>query len=358
MNIQDFEYLKSNLDSSDLFGCDTSIANLFLLQEKYNTELKIHKDILFRYYYGSENRTGYGFPLRLIPSPAGGISSPAAAAEKIPSPANKIPSPAGTSSTGARAEKIGADGAQISGGKQNSPSDLLWLKTALEHIFEDAHAQNRAISFCLLTSEQKNKINECLSLYFPDRNVNWKTNRDDCDYIYLRENLAELPGSQYQKKRNHISRFNRTYGTNWEFKSYPENDIAEDILTVSQKWYEENQGELQEVLRLEHESIKLALQNQNLFGLRGGVLYINGEPAAMTLAGPISPDVLDVIYEKSFSEFEKNGAYAVINQQFAKRCESFIYLNREEDMGVEGLRKAKLSYKPEIILEKFYGKIE
>lgn len=304
MNIQDFEYLKSNLDSSDLFGCDTSIANLFLLQEKYNTELKIHKDILFRYYYGSENRTGYGFPL-----PMKGL-----------------------------------------------PAD--WLKTALEHIFEDAHAQNRAVSFCLLTSEQKNKINECLSLYFPDRNVNWKTNRDDCDYIYLRENLAELPGSQYQKKRNHISRFNRTYGTNWEFKSYPENDIAEDILTVSQKWYEENQGELQEVLRLEHESIKLALQNQNLFGLRGGVLYINGEPAAMTLAGPISPDVLDVIYEKSFSDFEKNGAYAVINQQFAKRCESFIYLNREEDMGVEGLRKAKLSYKPEIILEKFYGKIE
>ena len=77
----------------------------------------------------------------------------------------------------------------------------------------------------------------------------------------------------------------------------------------------------------------------------------------MTLAAPISPDVLDVIYEKSFGDFARNGAYAVINQQFSRRCQSFLYLNREEDMGVEGLRKAKLSYKPEMILEKFYGEV-
>ena len=310
MNSQDFEYLNSNLDTSRLFGCDATIANLFLLQEKYDTELKIHKNVLFRYYYGSENRTGYGFPV----------------------PMKNL--------------------------KASEDSDLEWLKTALEYIFEDARAQKRSAAFCLLTSEQKTQINECLTKYFPGHSINWKTNRDDCDYIYLREKLADLPGSQYQKKRNHISRFNRIYGTDWEFKSYPENDIAQDILTVSQKWYEEKQGENLEVLRLEHESIEQALQNRELLNLRGGVLYINGEPAAMTLASPISPDVLDVIYEKSFGEYEKNGAYAVINQQFSKRCQSFLYLNREEDMGVEGLRKAKLSYKPEMILEKFYGTIE
>ena len=309
MNIQDFEYLSSNLESSGLFGSDTSIANLFLLQEKYNTELKIQKNILFRYYHGSQdskNRTGYGFPL----------------------PMKKAP--------------------------EN------WLKTALELIFDDAQAQNRPVSFCLITGEQKTLINNCLAQHFPNRTIAWKTNRNDCDYIYLRSNLADLPGSQYQKKRNHISRFNRTYGlcgTDWEFKSYPENDIAQDILKVSQNWYEEKNGESEEVLRLEHQSIELALQNRELLNLRGGVLYIKGEPAAMTLAAPISPDVLDVIYEKSFGDFERNGAYAVINQQFARRCSSFLYLNREEDMGVEGLRKAKLSYKPEMILEKFYGEL-
>ena len=307
MNLQDFEYLSSNLDSASLFGSDSSIANLFLLQEKYNTELKIQKNILLRYYYGDENRSGYGFPL----------------------PMKKAP--------------------------EN------WLKTALEVIFDDAQAQNRPVSFCLITGEQKTLINDCLAQHFPNRTIAWKTNRNDCDYIYLRSNLADLPGSQYQKKRNHISRFNRTYGlcgTDWEFKSYPDNDIAADILTVSQKWYEEKNGESEEVLRLEHQSIELALQNSELLNLRGGVLYIKGQPAAMTLAAPISPDVLDVIYEKSFGEYERNGAYAVINQQFARRCTSFLYLNREEDMGVEGLRKAKLSYKPEMILEKFYGIVE
>ena len=307
MNLQDFEYLSSNLDSASLFGSDSSIANLFLLQEKYNTELKIQKNILLRYYYGDENRSGYGFPL----------------------PMKKAP--------------------------EN------WLKTALELIFDDAQAQNRPVSFCLITGEQKTLINNCLAQHFPNRTIAWKTNSNDCDYIYLRSNLADLPGSQYQKKRNHISRFNRTYGlcgTDWEFKSYPDNDIAQDILKVSQNWYEEKNGESEEVLRLEHQSIELALQNRELLNLRGGVLYIKGEPAAMTLAAPISPDVLDVIYEKSFGEYEHNGAYAVINQQFARRCESFLYLNREEDMGVEGLRKAKLSYKPEMILEKFYGKVE
>ncbi len=304
MNFQDFEYLRCNLETTNLFGSDTSIANLFLLQEKYNTELKIHKNILFRYYYGTENRTGYGFPLPM----------------------------------------------------KNAPEN--WLKTALEHIFEDSRTQKRPVAFCLLTSEQKALINDCLARHFSGRSINWKTNRDDCDYIYLRSNLADLPGSQYQKKRNHISRFNRIYGTqgtNWDFKAYPENDIADDILTVSQKWYEENQGDSEEVLRLEHESIEKALQNRELLNLCGGVLYINGQPAAMTLAAPVSPDVLDVIYEKSYGDFERNGAYAVINQQFARRSGDFLYLNREEDMGVEGLRKAKLSYKPEMILEKFYG---
>ena len=309
MNNLDFEYLKNHMNAAGFFGSDSSLANLFLLQKKYNTELKIKNDFLIRYYYGSENRSGYGFPI----------------------PINSV---------------------------TEKPN---WLAAALHIIIEDAKEQKRPLHFCLLTQDQKNQLDKCLEANFPDLRPAWKTNRDDCDYIYLRSNLADLPGSQYQKKRNHISRFNRTYGTcgvAWEFKSYPENDITEDILTVSQKWYEENNGENEEFLRLEHESIKLALGNTELLNLRGGVLYVNGKPAAMTLAAPISPDVLDVIYEKAFGEFEHNGAYAVINQQFARRCQNFLYLNREEDMGVEGLRKAKLSYKPEMILEKFYGIIE
>ena len=302
MNNLDFEYLKNHMNTEVFFGSDSSLANLFLLQKKYNTELKIKNEVLIRYYYGEENRTGYGFPIPI---------TPAVFSEN-------------------------------------------WLTTAINLIIEDARIQNRPVQFCLLTQDQKNLLDKCLAAAFPNLHVDWKTNRDDCDYVYLRQNLAELPGSHYQKKRNHISRFNRIYGSNWEFKTYPENDIAADILTVAKKWYVEKDGEENSFLQLEQESIELALKNTDLLKMRGGVLYINGEPAAMTLASPVSPDVLDVIYEKSYGNFEKNGAYAVINQQFSRRCDS-LYLNREEDMGVEGLRKAKLSYKPTMILDKFYG---
>ena len=302
MNLLDFEYLENNLDTSGQYGSDTCIANLFLLQEKYNTWLKIHNNVLFRYYYGDENRTGYGFPLPL----------------------------------------------------KNAPDD--WLKTALEFIFEDARTQQRTPAFCLITREQKEQLDSCLAMNFK-KHISWKTNQDDCDYVYLQKNLAELPGSNYQKKRNHVSRFNRIYGNDWEFKTFPENDIGHDILAIAQKWYEEK-GEENPVLKLELQSVELALQNVEPLKFTGGVLYVKGKPAAITLASPISDSVLDVIYEKAIEEFEKDGVYAVLNQQFSKRCGSYLYLNREEDMGVPGLRKAKLSYKPTIVLEKFYGAVE
>lgn len=310
MNFFDFSFVAENLENSDLYGSDSSVANMYLLQKKYNTQFKIKKNLLLRYYTGGENRTGYAFPLFLKSSETAQFS----AEEK--------------------------------------------LKLALELIFEDAAEEKRELRFCLITQEQKSLIDSCLNRYFSDCRIFWKTNRDDCDYIYLQKNLSDLEGSNYQKKRNHISRFNRTYGTDWEFKLYPQNDIKADLLAVSEIWFKEKDGENNHDLRLELESIKTALENQKLFNLRGGVLYIQGKPAAMTLASPISDTVLDVIYEKSVFEYEKDGSYAVINQQFAKHCGSFLYFNREEDMGIEGLRKAKLSYKPSIILEKFYGRVE
>ena len=148
MNVQDFEYLKTHLETSELLGCDTSIANLFLLQKKYNTELKIYNNVLYRYYYGTDNRSGYGFPLAL----------------------------------------------------KNSPEN--WLKIALEYIYKDSNEKKRPFQFCLVSQSQKSQLTDCLNKYFPNWKINWKTNRNDCDYIYLQKNLAELSGSSYQKKRN------------------------------------------------------------------------------------------------------------------------------------------------------------
>ena len=123
MNLLDFEYLKNNLDTSNLYGSDSCIANLFLLQTKYNTELKIKNGILIRYYYGDENRTGYGFPI-----------------------------------------PIKSDYAQAR--PQN------WLANALNVLIEDAREQNRPMSFCLLTQEQKNQLDATSSAKITSRSTN------------------------------------------------------------------------------------------------------------------------------------------------------------------------------------------
>ncbi len=305
MNLLDFAYLENNLDTKNLYGCDTCIANLFLLQKQYNIQLYLYNNILIRHYSGKENNTGYGFPLFL---------------------------------------------------KSNTNQNL--LKDAITHILGVSKANNQVPTFCFITDKQKESINSCLSEFFPDYHIVWNSNQDDSDYLYIRENLSNLSGKKYQKKRNHISQFNRKYGTNWYFKSFPENDISQDILFIENQWLNEKiQIANNRNLLLEKQSIEKAVEYAKLFHIQGGVLYVNNKPVAMTLASPISNEVLDILYEKSFDEFERNGAYAVINQQFAQSCNSFKLFNREEDLGIEGLRKAKLSYHPDIILNKYFGSI-
>lgn len=309
MNNFDLEYLKQNVDSSDLMASDSALGNILLLQPKYNTELIINNNIFYRKYTGKKSRTGYAFPLSL----------------------------------------------------KKSEKQFDYLKDAINFIFQQNQNKND-INFCLCTQEQKNAIDECLLKNFSDYKVLWDTNRDDCDYIYLQEKLSVLSGSSLQKKKNHISRFKRAYENNFDFKLYPENDIAKDILQVEEDWYNERSNDVEKsfddnALTLEKDSIKFALENTELLQITGAVLYVNERPCAMCLASPISEQTIDIHFEKCLSFCAENGGYAVINNFFVKSLSSYKYINREEDMGVEGLRKAKLSYKPEILLNKFYGKV-
>lgn len=302
MNLLDFQYLKENLDTNNLYGSDTCLANLFLLRQKYNIWLKVHNNVLFRYYHGEKNNTGYGFPLPM---------------------------------------------------KSISSTD--WLQSALQYIIENSKDEDRPLCFCFITDEQKKLLEQNLKLL--NKHIEWHTNRNDSDYIYLQKNLSNLPGMAYQKKRNHIARFKRFYENTWSFKSFPENQIANDILKISEIWYNETSDFKNLSLQQEQDSIKEAIKNAETLNITGGVLYINEEPVAMTLASPVSNSTLDIIYEKAINKYKNNGAYAMINQQFAIHNQSYTLINREEDLGIEGLRKAKLSYKPEIILDKYYGTV-
>lgn len=305
MNLSDFEWLGQSVLAEKLFGSDSSPANLFLLQSKYGIELSVRDGFLLRRYNGTGSRNGFGFPIAL---------------------------------------------------SKNSR-----MKDALNFLAEKSSAEKTLLRFCLCTREQKSEIDSCLAENFPELKINWKSDRADSDYIYLARNLAELPGQKFHKKKNHIARFMRLYENRWEFRLFPESDIAKDIIFIEEKWLEEKKssvGNPDHALVLESQSIASAVEFHSALNIRGGVLYVDKKPVAMTLASPVSPQVLDIHFEKAISSYAEDGAYSVINNLFAKHSASFLYLNREEDMGIEGLRKAKLSYKPDILLDKFYGEAE
>lgn len=305
MNLSDFEWLGQNLRAEKLLGSDSAPASIFLLQDKYGIELLVRDGFLFRRYNGNGSRNGFGFPLAV---------------------------------------------------SENSS-----LKNALSFLVEKCSAEKTPLRFCLCTRDQKNEIDSCLAENFPGIKISWNSDRNDSDYIYLAKNLAELPGQKFHKKKNHIARFMRLYENRWEFRTFPQNDIADDIIYIEEKWLDEKNssgGNPDHALLLEKKSITSAVEFHSALNIRGGVLYIDKKPAAMTLASPVSSQVLDIHFEKALSDYAADGAYSVVNNLFAKESENFLYLNREEDMGVEGLRKAKLSYKPDIILDKFYGEAE
>ncbi len=172
--------------------------------------------------------------------------------------------------------------------------------------------------------------------------------RDAFDYIYLQSDLANLSGKKYHSKRNHISAFSKQY--NWQFKEITDQN-TQDILDCAEEWYKQNSGRYDKYMQCEYEGIKIILQNLNALAVKGGAIYVDGKAVAFTLGSPINDEVFDIHIEKALAEYGE--AYTVINNEFAKTLSEYKYINREDDLGLEGLRKAKLSYKPEILLKKY-----
>ena len=210
------------------------------------------------------------------------------------------------------------------------------IKTAVDRILEDAREREITPFIGLLNDTNASLIRNI----YGDR-VSVEEDRDAFDYLYLRENLAKLSGKKYHAKRNHISRFNREH-ENHSFEEINESNFN-DVLAVAERW---QQGAADTG---ETEIIRDALAHFDVLGMFGLLLYVDGEPVAMSLGSKLNDCVCDVNFEKAVAVDE---AYSVINNAFAKRFDSFTLFNREEDMGLEGLRKSKLSYHPDILLTK------
>ena len=198
------------------------------------------------------------------------------------------------------------------------------------------------------------KIQDKLEQYFPTL-FEYTSNRDYFDYIYRRQDLAELKGKHYQPKRNHINRFKNTY-PDYEYRELvPE--LVPECLKLEAEWCKTNNCAEDVALQAERRSMTAALAHFEELGLRGGVLHVNGDIVAFTFGAPINNETFDVCVEKANTDVE--GAYTMINNEFALHIpEQYIYINREEDLGLEGLRKAKLSYHPETLLEKCMAKLK
>jgi len=175
--------------------------------------------------------------------------------------------------------------------------------------------------------------------------------RDQYDYIYRRADLATLHGKHLDAKRNHIHRF-RAEHPDFEYRPLTP-EYFDECRQLTKIWQEEKKqspnGNGNETINAEHRVMETIFSNWNALSMIGGSIFVDGRMVAFTYGAAVTTDTLDVCVEKADRRME--GAFAIINQQFAEHLpEQYLYLNREEDMGIPGLRQAKLSYHPEILL--------
>ena len=174
-------------------------------------------------------------------------------------------------------------------------------------------------------------------------------NRDAADYIYEAEKLRTLAGKKLHGKRNHINKFKQLY-PDWSFEELNDENTQE-CLAMAEEWGTQNLVEQDEEKDAEFEITLRALRERERLHLRGGLIRANGKVVAFSLGEPCNRETYVVHIEKAFADVP--GAYPMINQQFVEHiAEGYRYINREDDIGSEGLRKAKLSYFPDILLEK------
>lgn len=216
------------------------------------------------------------------------------------------------------------------------------VKTGFEKILK--HCNN---SYPTVWAQEGRRFREFKNLY--GDNYNFIEHRNEFDYIYNSSNLINLSGKKYHSKRNHISAFSKQF--DWHYEDITLQNIKE-IKKCAELWYGQYDSPLDGGLITEMHGINLMLDNMENLGVNGGAIIVDNAVVAFTLGSPINKSVYDIHIEKAIPGFE--AAYAVINREFASRnLNGYKFINRENDLGLEGLRRSKLSYKPEIILPKY-----
>ena len=225
------------------------------------------------------------------------------------------------------------------------------IGAALDAIREDAAERGGSFRIRGLTRETMAQLES----RFPGK-FTYTAYRDSFDYIYTVEELSELHGKKLQAKRNHCNRFEADF-PDWYTAPITADTLAQ-CREMAKRWYamhEDVSDAEREQLRLETGALETAFAHFDALALDGLMLFDGERLIAFSMGSRMNRDYYDVIFEKAFPDV--NGAYAMINREFsrmiAERYPDVQYLNREDDMGSEGLRRAKESYQPTLLLEKF-----
>lgn len=209
---------------------------------------------------------------------------------------------------------------------------------------EDAHAHGQRLRIIGLTDRGREMIRQMHIGQFA-----FESDRALEDYVYAADDLRNLPGRRYQPKRNHINRFMAEY-SDYRYEELTP-DRFDECMQLEREWRRNHEGHTSE-LCAEQRAMQRAFAHFAELGMTGGCIYVGERMVAFTYGSAVNDHTFDTHVEKADTDYD--GAFTVINCLFARHLpERFTLINREEDLGIEGLRRAKLSYHPAIIQHKF-----
>lgn len=197
---------------------------------------------------------------------------------------------------------------------------------------------------------------ELIEAAFPKK-MKFTADRPNFDYVYSTQDLIELKGREYHSKKNHLNYFK----SNYQYEYVPLTSAMADqamafIEAFNKRKNLENKHE-RELLEMEEEAMADVFQNIEKLDYLAGAILLDGKIEALSIGGYLGRKTVTVHVEKANTEFR--GLYQAINNEFCKHVASHVKLiNREEDMGIPGLRKAKLSYKPVKLVEKYIAEFK
>lgn len=173
--------------------------------------------------------------------------------------------------------------------------------------------------------------------------------RDQADYVYLSQNLIQLTGRKYHSKKNHLNKFRKSFNFTYELLMP---DMVQECAHVLKKWCNWRECEKNLIMRAEFEAVYQALLHYSELKLSGGLIRIENTVEAFAMGELMNRDTAIIHVEKANPKIQ--GSFTAINQQFAEhQWQDVKYINREQDLGVEGLRNAKLSYNPDHMVDKY-----